>query len=113
MRRKVNFFLLFLSLIFSASIAFATDDNKSEKFDAGKLIVGHIADSHEWHLFGDIKIFLPVVIYSQDKGFSVFSSSHFEEENGIYQGYKMNGHEIAAVNDDGSINEEATKKIWD
>ena len=113
MPRKIKFLFLFLGLLASANFAFASEENKSEKFDAGKLIVGHIADSHEWHLFGDIKIFLPVIIYSQEKGFSVFSSSHFEEGNGIHDGYKMNGHEIAAVNDDGSINEEATKKIWD
>ncbi|MBI3500260.1 MAG: F0F1 ATP synthase subunit A [Bacteroidetes bacterium] len=110
---KIKIIFLFLGIILSSNFIFASYEKSSEKFDAGKLIVGHIADAHEWHLWGETKIFLPVIIYSQKKGISVFSSKHFEEGNGIYNGYKMNGHEIAAVNDDGSINEEATKKIWD
>ncbi len=110
---KTKILSLLLGIVFSANGVFASEQKEGEKFDAGKLIVGHIADSHEWHLWGHTVIHLPVIIYSQNKGFSVFSSSHFEEGNGTYDGYKMNGHEIAAVNDDGSINEEATKKIWD
>ena len=110
---KFKILSLLSVLVLSANIASGSDDTKSEKFDAGKLIVGHIADGHEWHLWGETRIFLPVIVYSEERGFSVFSSAHFEEENGIYEGYKMNGHEIVAANDDGSINEEASKKIWD
>ena len=113
MSRKIIALLAFVQIFFFVNQTIASEKQASEKFDAGKLIVGHIADAHEWHLWGETKIFLPVIIYSQERGFSVFSSSHFEEENGMYDGYKLNGHDIVAVNDDGSINEEATKKIWD
>ena len=115
MRSTIKFpvILSFLfGLVFSVNIL-ASEEATEGKFDAGKLIVGHIADAHEWHLWGHTVFHLPVIIYSQDKGFSVFSSSHFEEGNGIYDGYKMEGHDIVAVNDDGSINEGSTKKIWD
>lgn len=110
---KIRILALYLGIIFSSDAVFASEEKLSEKFDAGKLIVGHIADAHEWHLLGHTVIHLPVLIYSEDKGWSVFSSSHFEEGEGIYDGYKMNGHEIAACNPDGTIDEEATKKIWD
>ena len=53
-----------------------------------ELVFGHVSDSHEWHLFstkdanGHEKPFafpLPMIIYQEGKGLSVFSSSHFEE----------------------------------
>lgn len=108
---KIIFFLL--GIIFSSNAVFASEQKEGEKFDAGKLIVGHIADAHEWHLWGHTVLHLPVIIYSEDKGFSVFSSARFKEGDGIYDGYKMNGHEIAACNSDGTIEEEATTKVWD
>ncbi len=105
-------FSLLTGLFLSAGQVFA-EEGPAGKFDAGKLIVGHIADAHEWHLWGHTVIHLPVIIYSSGKGLSVFSSAHFEEESGIYNGYRMNGHDIVACSADGTIDDAATKNMWD
>ncbi len=82
----------------------ATDHkNSEEKFDPTKEIMGHIQDAYEFHFFslGDFHatIHLPVILYSPQKGFSVFSSSHFGEEGEEeYDGYKLiDGKKIVPV----------------
>jgi len=47
-----------------------------KKFDAGKMIMHHIADAHEIHIIGDYAIYLPIILWA-DGGLQVFSSSHF------------------------------------
>ena len=61
-----------------------------EKFNASEFIIDHVVDSHEWHILtksnGEaVAIYLPVIVYSRDKGLSLFSSrklSHGKEYNG-------------------------------
>jgi len=45
---------------------------------AGEYIIHHIADAHDIHLFGDVHIPLPVLLYLGDEGFRFFMSSSFE-----------------------------------
>ncbi|MEQ8907668.1 MAG: F0F1 ATP synthase subunit A [Vicingaceae bacterium] len=45
-------------------------------FNAGEMIMHHISDAHEIHLIGDLAIYLPVIVQSEE-GWDVFSSSHF------------------------------------
>ncbi len=93
---------------------------EEEKFNAGKMIMEHIGDSHQWHLWGDhghaVHIPLPVILWT-DKGLEMFSSSHVEHEKDIYQGthykYMLRHEHIEIVDFDGTINEEATAKIKD
>jgi F-type H+-transporting ATPase subunit a len=124
--RRLSILLLVLgTALFTARFARAQDeqpkisdnpaphDTKEEKFNAGELIIEHITDAHEWHIAGNFAIPLPVILYS-DKGLDIFSSSRFEE--GVVEGkqkYKLFKNEIKVVNDDGSVNEEATAKLWD
>ena len=127
MTNKINIykhFLLILSLFVSFSVfsqeenkteeheTAATEEHHSEKFNAGELIIEHITDAHEWHIAGHIAMPLPIILYSSDKGLTVFSSSHLEHGE-VYNGYKLNKNEIAVVNEDGTTNEEATAKLWD
>jgi len=118
---KYTLTALFLAVfaIFTAS-ANPEESEKSEKFDAGKMIIEHITDGHEWHILGEDKgivaIPLPVIIYS-DKGLDVFSSGKFEHGTASYVGkynYKLNETgEVVVVNDAQQIDEAATKKLWD
>jgi F-type H+-transporting ATPase subunit a len=65
----------------------------SEKFVPSTFILNHIADSHEWHLFTkkngeSVAIYLPVIVYSKDKGLNIFSSrrlAHGQE----YKGFRL------------------------
>ncbi len=71
---------------------------KSGKFDAGKMILEHIADAHDWHLWGEghntVSISLPVIIYTSSKGITIFSSSKFEHGHAAFDGFRLDeeGH---------------------
>ncbi|MFA6259887.1 MAG: F0F1 ATP synthase subunit A [Bacteroidia bacterium] len=90
-----------------------TDENHNEsnKLDAGKLIMEHIADAHDWHIatlgHTHISIPLPVIIKDQN-GIHCFSSSRFEHGHAAYQGYKLEDNKLVAVNEDGSVDEHAS-----
>lgn len=76
-----------LSLLAFTPLSAQTENDheakKDEKFDASKEIMGHVADSHEWHFFGisghHFTLPLPVIVYVQGEGMKVFSSSVFED----------------------------------
>ncbi len=55
-----------------------------EKFDAGKMIVDHITDAHDWHLWGHghsaVSVPLPVILKSE-QGLHFFMSSAFHHDN--------------------------------
>ena len=74
-----------------------------EKFDPTTVILNHVQDAYEFHFFsiGDFhaNIHLPVILYSPQKGLSVFSSSRFGHEGTEeYDGYKLvNGNTIVPV----------------
>lgn len=89
-----------------------TEHHGEEKFDAGKMIMEHVADAHDWHLWGHTSIPLPVIIKSS-RGWSVFLSSKFEHGHADYNGYRLHEGQIIAVNEDGSENKEITDSIWD
>jgi len=84
-------------------------EGHSEKFDAGASILHHIADSHEFHFFtlGEkhFTMPLPVIVYSPQRGLSVFSSSKFEEGEVAYNGYKLEHDKIVAVDANGGVDE--------
>jgi F-type H+-transporting ATPase subunit a len=55
-----------------------------EEFNVVDMIMHHIADSHEWHLWGEgehsVSIPLPVILYT-DNGLVTFSSSEFHHDD--------------------------------
>ncbi|HLG33896.1 MAG TPA: F0F1 ATP synthase subunit A [Bacteroidia bacterium] len=84
--RTIPFLSLFL---LNFNISFASEPEKKEKFNAGELIIEHITDAHDWHLFGHVSIPLPVIIYQPGKGVEIFSSSRFEHGHASYNGYQL------------------------
>jgi F-type H+-transporting ATPase subunit a len=77
----VTTYRLLITSIFSALFLFASVNRVSAsgdggKFNAGEMIMHHISDAHEVHIIGDIAIYLPVILYT-NQGIEVFSSSHF------------------------------------
>lgn len=87
-----------------------------QKFDAGKMILEHILDAHDWHLFGHTSIHLPVILYT-DKGFEVFSSGKFEHGHATVQGkhysYRLHDEKVIVVDETGAENAAATAAIKD
>jgi F-type H+-transporting ATPase subunit a len=84
-----------------------------EGFNAGKLIMSHIADEHGWHIAGDISLPLPVILYDTRSGLHVFSSARFEHGHATYNGYMLHDGAIKAVDAAGTIDEAGSKAIWD
>jgi F-type H+-transporting ATPase subunit a len=90
-------------------------EHSDEPFDASTFIMDHIADSHEWHLLTksngeSVAIFLPVILYSREKGIEIFSSKKLSHGH-IYKGYRLEEEgdlkgTIVAVNEAGLIDEE-------
>ena len=54
------------------------DHSHDDEFVAGTYIIHHIADAHDIHLFGDIHIPLPVILYVKEQGLKIFMSSAFK-----------------------------------
>ncbi len=71
----------------------STQESKPEGFNAGKLVMNHISDAHEWHICGSeedpVAIPLPIILYNKTTGFSLFSSARFEHGKVPYNGYKI------------------------
>jgi len=61
-------------------------------FNAGKTIMEHIGDAHEWHIlkYGEthVSIPLPVILYDEGK-IVAFMSSNFHHGEADYKGYKL------------------------
>lgn len=111
------FFILLLA-VFSLPLS-AQETPPSNKdsadFDASAFILDHIADSHEWHILtrkdsSVVAIYLPVILYSKEKGLDIFSSKRLAGGK-IYKGYKIVEEEgdlkgkILMVNEAGEIDE--------
>ena len=124
--QKINIRFLLLIVLFLPAIILKAETGeqkgnpeskteKEKKFNAGEMIMEHIADAHEWHIITvsetDIAIPLPVILLDEGK-LVVFSSSHFHHGTESYQGYKLetegeNKGKIVKVNDEGETIKEA------
>lgn len=90
-----------VALIVALSISgFSTFANTSESheeekkgFDAKEVLLGHVKDAHDWHLFSlgetHVTLPLPVIIYSKEKGISAFSSAAFHHGHEAHDGYRL------------------------
>lgn len=104
------FLLAFSSVVTAQDHAITHGEAKEEKFDPAKEIMGHIQDAYEFHFFsvGDFHatIHLPVILYSNQKGWSVFSSSHFGHEGEeTYNGYRLLKNQVVPI--------DPSEKIYD
>lgn len=93
----------------------SAETTKEEDFKPGDVLMEHILDNHEFH-FAEINghpiaIPLPIIIYSPQRGVSIFMSSNFEHGKAIYQGYKLEEGTIIAVTDNGTA--DASVKVYD
>lgn len=123
----MSLFLSFLRKNFVAFIAFfltvpmmgfsAQEEHAGEeKLDASGLIIHHVLDDHVWHLWDHGgTIYLPVIVYSAEKGLDVFSSHNFYDEhhNEVeYNGYKLDhGHIYLSASHKAVLDLSITKNV--
>jgi len=70
-----------------------TTEQHEKEFNPGEMIMGHVGDEYGWHIttFGEthISIPLPIIVYSEHSGFSVFMSSKFHHGHSSYKNFKI------------------------
>jgi F-type H+-transporting ATPase subunit a len=106
-RALFSAFLLVFTLAFQ--VVFAQEEHhadsvaeaahEEEAFNASDVIIHHVLDDHIWHLWDGHygTIFLPVIVYSSEKGLDIFSSRNFYDEHHKlveYNGYKLEHNHI-------------------
>lgn len=106
--------LLYFIILLALSARVYGQEGKKEKFDASTFIIDHVADSHEWHILTkkngeSVAIYLPVILYSRDKGLDIFSSRKLAHGH-VYKGYKLEEEgdlkgKIVNVSDSGTVSE--------
>ncbi|AQG77964.1 F0F1 ATP synthase subunit A [Spirosoma montaniterrae] len=118
MRSTLHRLLLAIALILSP-VAFSQaqehghDDHAAAqhgeqkgKFDVGGMIMHHIKDDHGWEFAHGVTLPLPIILYSQDRGLEVFSSSRLAHGQ-VYNDYKLEHGKIHRVDAAGNENHEA------
>jgi F-type H+-transporting ATPase subunit a len=99
---KRNSVRLIVFLLAIPVVGVSQDEHPSsgegKEFNASEFIVHHVKDDHVWHLWDHGgTIYLPVIVYSAEKGFDLFSSRQFyDEHHNIvpYNGYVLEHNHI-------------------
>jgi F-type H+-transporting ATPase subunit a len=98
-RRFFSFILVLFALASPQSMRAANNADESEPFNASEVILHHVLDDHIWHFWDGHygTLYLPVIVYSSEKGLDIFSSSNFYNEAHSlveYKGYKLDHNKI-------------------
>ncbi|MDX2047080.1 MAG: F0F1 ATP synthase subunit A [Chitinophagaceae bacterium] len=128
---------LFIVSFFNVCLAGEDGDHEKKKgFNATEVIFGHILNAHEFHILDivgkdghkhPVSIPLPIILYSPQRGWDVFMSSHFHHGKLNHKNYailtaekiekmkldpkKYFNQQIVAVNESGEI--DAAVKVYD
>jgi len=95
-------FKLGLIFIFSGFNFLSAAADSGEEFNPGDMITHHVVDNHIWHLWDGAygTIYLPVILFSGDRGIEVFSSGNFYDDHHElveYNGYKIEHSHIVPI----------------
>jgi len=114
--------ILLLTLFSGAAVAFqkdhveAAETAEKPKLNVSDLILHHVVDDHVWHLWDHTgTIYLPVIVYSAEKGLDIFSSHHFYDDHHNlieHDGYKLDhGHIILTSTGKAVLDLSITKNV--
>ena len=89
---------LFIFILFACSVSasVAAEEVTGGELNPKDVIFDHIKDAYWWHIttINDrhVSIYLPVIVYSSNSGFHLFSSAHLAHGE-QYQGFYISGSE--------------------
>ncbi len=93
--KKIVFIIISIILGFSSATLYAEDNKNTENsnsFDAGEVIMGHLADEHSWHILTykqtEVAIPLPIILINDGK-LICFMSTKFHNGESSYKGFKI------------------------
>ena len=90
---KQLFILIYFLLFFVPINVFAVESSESndkDKLDIGGMIMHHILDDYQYEIMHGIVIPLPIILYTDNEGLIIFSSSNLFDKNHepIKEGYR-------------------------
>jgi len=109
-----------MCLLVYIPISAAAGNKPNEKFKAGEVIIEHVLDSYEWHIFTwknhEVSVYLPIIVFDEGRCYT-FSSRRLHENEKYITTNKKTGesivftisHEgkykdkVVIINDDGSM----------
>lgn len=97
--KTVCAFLLIGLASVSSTVQAAEPVDSVPAFNASEVILHHVMDDHIWHFWDGHHgtLYLPVIVYSQEKGLEIFSSRNFYDQhhNPVeFNGYKLEHNHI-------------------
>jgi len=102
--------IIYISAFFTlfANVQVWAEEDVKEEINAGDQILHHVLDDHIWHFFDGHygTLYLPVIVYSQERGLDVFSSSRFYDEHHNvvpYNGYLLEHGHVVLEGDTGFV----------
>ncbi len=101
-RSQITRLLFVIALLVSAFLPVQAQDDEhhegettiveqgkeKEGFEMGEMIMHHIKDEHGWEFAHGLKLPLPIILYTADRGLEVFSSAKLDHEQ-TYNGYHI------------------------
>ncbi|MCB0631560.1 MAG: F0F1 ATP synthase subunit A, partial [Lewinella sp.] len=78
------------------------------EYDPVGTVMNHIADQNEFHVWHNVHIPLPCILYSPDRGWSFFLSSAFHHGTKAVDGYVLNHGRVNRVADPGFPQDEVS-----
>jgi F-type H+-transporting ATPase subunit a len=106
-------FLAALLLLLGCTRLFASGESNGE-FNPGEMIMHHIGDSHDFHVYGDFHLPLPIILYSPSAGLSTFMSSEFGHGHETHEvnGYSLNHGKITRSDNQTFFDLSITKNVF-
>ena len=89
---KLRYIVVVFFSLLALNVSVAQEE-QGEDVNAGEIVMEHISDSYEWHITKiggtDIVIPLPVILYSHNSGWHLFSSHHLYPLGKEHEGFKI------------------------
>ncbi len=106
--------LVAVSLLSTTAFAAQTNDGAGDEaeakkeFNASEVILHHVLDDHIWHFWDGHygTLYLPVIVYTAEKGLAVFSSRNFYNDHHEvveYNGYTLDHNHIYLTGTDKAV----------
>lgn len=107
--KSALFLLVVVTFLMTVSRTFAQGEHEAEvgahaapaatKPSVSEVIIEHVMDNHVWHFFDGHfgTLYLPVIVYTPDRGLDIFSSHHFYDEHHnrvSYNDYHLDHNQI-------------------
>ena len=116
---KTRFFASFLALFLFGFLSFSnaqqhelgdedfevSDENHPGKLNVSEAIIHHVIDDHIWHFSDAVVLYLPVMVYSSERGVEIFSSRNFYHHHNLvpYNGYVLEHGKIHLEGSDAHV----------